>query len=505
MSSTVPNQSTDYNQNPGIESTNPGNREVEVKSDTRTFLSIDEFLEKAQLKGTNETAPQHVQSHTAVDRQQDATTGYTSAHPAENRDGFASQTIGMSSQIMQNQSNYLGDDVLDQHRHKPFLGTMIQGTKLPLACCCSVQRERPTNNPDHFIIATVDACKERKIVQSSEIDVNRKGDRSTSTANSSSAPQQTDSSFGEEKKSPVFWCTRVVPKDWLSAWALSIAALVPVIVFCISVLPPSVDYADKHFKHRIQATNSTDQAGLQQKLCGAAVGSRSGYPNHMLYWPRALAVVFWLLYEIILCLATRIDPGIVPPASATGNFRPPSEKIMLVHKPSGLPVEQEVCRTCRIERPVRSGHCYTCDTCVREFDHHCGVLGSCVGERTFRFFTLYMYVTFFLALYVGGFSIFMMSYYYCWDVMQETSADRWRLAAAIGCSIAAFCGGCAVVGPLGMYTNLACNGKTQKDLYGRRQGSAKIAESAALDNGCLECLRRIFGPIPPSQIESYLS
>lgn len=42
---------------------------------------------------------------------------------------------------------------------------------------------------------------------------------------------------------------------------------------------------------------------------------------------------------------------------------------------------ERTCRHCRAAQPARAHHCKTCDRCVATFDHHCGVVGTCVGER----------------------------------------------------------------------------------------------------------------------------
>ena len=40
-----------------------------------------------------------------------------------------------------------------------------------------------------------------------------------------------------------------------------------------------------------------------------------------------------------------------------------------------------LCTICNVNRPFRATHCYYCNTCVHELDHHCPWSGQCIGRE----------------------------------------------------------------------------------------------------------------------------
>lgn len=65
-----------------------------------------------------------------------------------------------------------------------------------------------------------------------------------------------------------------------------------------------------------------------------------------------------------------------------------------------------ICGFCKMQRPLRSHHCYRCGKCVLVYDHHCYIINNCVGHRNYKVFISFLFIWFWNAV----FSLILIGY-----------------------------------------------------------------------------------------------
>ncbi|CAL5220885.1 g2975 [Coccomyxa viridis] len=113
--------------------------------------------------------------------------------------------------------------------------------------------------------------------------------------------------------------------------------------------------------------------------------------------PVVVAAVMAAASMALLLTTALMDPGFIPrqPEDVEQGSVQPREFHV-----NGFTVSTKWCHTCHHYRPPRCSHCAICDNCVRKFDHHCPWVGNCIGERNYRFFLSFVFVTTAYDLYI---------------------------------------------------------------------------------------------------------
>jgi palmitoyltransferase ZDHHC9/14/18 len=94
----------------------------------------------------------------------------------------------------------------------------------------------------------------------------------------------------------------------------------------------------------------------------------------------------WLLSICLYLKLAFMDPGIQPPQAATLTENTLEIDVTL----NGKPYTTKFCVTCHHRRQPRTKHCNTCGVCVRDYDHHCAFINSCIGQRSRPVFFFYL-------------------------------------------------------------------------------------------------------------------
>lgn len=135
----------------------------------------------------------------------------------------------------------------------------------------------------------------------------------------------------------------------------------------------------------------------------------SGYSAGLLHAAVWVQLVVWVSAVgscALLLAVNQTDPGALPFGTATdpaiaafddgdlepeedGSYRK-SERGIWMHYDFEERCWYKWCRSCKIWRPPRASHCAVCGVCVRRFDHHCQMVGNCIGNDNHRFFAAFL-------------------------------------------------------------------------------------------------------------------
>jgi len=108
-------------------------------------------------------------------------------------------------------------------------------------------------------------------------------------------------------------------------------------------------------------------------------------------WHRYFSIVAVAVGAILFVLTSFSDPGTVTAENV-------SQYVSAYPYDNVIFVEKE-CSTCKIPRPARAKHCRICDKCFARFDHHCGWMNNCIGEKNTRYFVAFLVWHFLLCVY----------------------------------------------------------------------------------------------------------
>ena len=115
------------------------------------------------------------------------------------------------------------------------------------------------------------------------------------------------------------------------------------------------------------------------------------------------------LYNQLLSFLT--EPGIIPKKYPKYFSNDISDKYILskiTKKP--LIMIQRSCKICSIRRPKKCQHCYFCDNCVEEFDHHCQYISNCIGKRNKKYFFFFIFYDLIFLIQILIFSFYQLCY-----------------------------------------------------------------------------------------------
>jgi len=138
------------------------------------------------------------------------------------------------------------------------------------------------------------------------------------------------------------------------------------------------------------------------------------------YLPKTFWLTWWVSDLTVFCLTvlsflttSLMDPGFYPVAPEEEDLE--DSDTAPLHQTVNIEdteVKMKWCSTCQFYRPPRTSHCSVCDRCISHHDHHCPWVGTCIGNRNYRYFYYFLFSLLIHMLLIITNLVFYYIYYY---------------------------------------------------------------------------------------------
>ena len=114
-----------------------------------------------------------------------------------------------------------------------------------------------------------------------------------------------------------------------------------------------------------------------------------------------ISYVFFSCSSYYLLIVVHRNPGVIEynnnnielafsVNTETDNISHSSENAK-INNTSEVGIPPNSCEKCHIKNlPLRAHHCSRCDKCIRTYDHHCSLIGGCIGENNAFIFWVFL-------------------------------------------------------------------------------------------------------------------
>jgi palmitoyltransferase len=115
---------------------------------------------------------------------------------------------------------------------------------------------------------------------------------------------------------------------------------------------------------------------------------------------KIIFIIINIIFFLCFILLSTSDPGYIKKNIGI-------DWISLVIKNYNI---NRICPYCKVNKIFLSKHCFICNHCVQEQNHHCNMIGNCIGKENMKFYLFFLFCCFvyFLFEYFISFKIFLI-------------------------------------------------------------------------------------------------